>query len=187
MLSLAELARALEGIVRLIQCDPKAFSRFDATPQGFWQSFWAAGLYLPFWILLVVGQTKGPVISSQFLVAMLIGYALGWVLYAYAIIWISDFLKRFQCYYRYMVAYNWFQLAQIIVWIPLAALARSDVLEQQELALLWIAGYLTILYYSWRIARYGLKISPQAAALVVAADFVLSLAIAGLTGYFAGI
>jgi hypothetical protein len=178
MLTKAELAVALTGVRRVLLCKADAFDQFDATPRGFWNSFWVAFLILPVWAFLLVDQESaaGHPQPFRYFAIQGIGYAISWIAYPLIMIRISDFLDRWPRYFRYMVAYNWFQLVQTIVWLPLVLLIDAGA-PQSLVALIWLATHGVLLGYSWFIARRGLKVEAGTACALVLIDLLLSLLI----------
>ncbi len=184
MLSAKELAGAAYGITRLLRRDKGAFAFFNASLEGFWRSFTAAAILAPVYaVLLLVDVAAG--VSEQplrFLSVQVIAYVMGWVAFPLLMVYLSRALRREENFFRYMVAYNWFQLVPLTAFVVLTLIATTggggpSVLAQFLALVLFIAT----LVYNWFIAREGLQVDGFSAIGVVFADFVLSLTIEGVT------
>lgn len=182
MLTIGEFAAALRGVRRLLRLKPDAFELFDATPRGFWKSFWVAAIILPVWALLVADQagTNGQAASLRYFLVQGIGYVVSWLAYPLLMVRLADVLDRWPRYYSYMVAYNWFQLVQTLAWLPVVLLLDRDA-PRGLIGLLWLTTHGVLLGYSWFIARRGLKVDTGAAIALVIIDLLLSLLIDRLT------
>ncbi len=182
MLTRGELAAALKGLLRLTRFETDGFHHFDASLDGFWKSFWAAALALPVWALLQAEQMAAahPAAPLRYAALQSIAYAVGWLAYPLLMVRISRFLDRQHNYFRYMVAYNWFQLVEAAAWLPLLVLIGSQA-PADLIALVWLATHAALFAYGWFIARHGLEIEGTTAGALVIIDFLLGLLIDGVT------
>jgi len=178
MLSLSDLIRALVGLKRLLGMRVDAFDVFDASPKGFWASFWVALMVLPVWGLAIVDQMARVADPApiRYVAFQIVGYAIGWLAYPLAMVRISDYLDRWPQFYRYMVAYNWFQLVQAVAWLPLL-LAVDAGAPAGLVALTWLVTHGILITYGWFIARRGLQVDGLTACALVVIDLLLSLLI----------
>jgi hypothetical protein len=183
MLTGGELVAALAGVRQLIRFDGSGFQRFDATPAGFWKSFWAALLVLPIWAYVVSGQIVAahPDFPLRVVAFKVVGYAISWLAYPLLMVRIVDFLGRWPRYLTYMVAYNWFQIAETLVWLPLVLLLDSGLAPHSMGNLLGLAVYGLMFAYNWFLVRRGLLVERGTAIALVIIDFLLSLVIDGIT------
>ncbi len=182
MLSRGELAGAFRGLLRIARFETDGFRYFDSTLDGFWKSFWAAALTLPIWALLQAEQMGAAHPASPVRYALLqsISYAVGWLAYPLLMVRISVFLDRQQHYFRYLVAYNWFQLVEAAAWLPLLLLIGNHA-PPDLIALVWLSTHAALFAYGWFIARHGLEVEGITAAALVIIDFLLGLLIDGIT------
>lgn len=179
MLTARELVYALAGVWRLAHFDANGFSYFDASVRGIWRSFWAALLLAPAWAFLVLGDGMGPA-PARFVAAQLIGYVMGWLAYTLVAAKIADAFDRAALYPGYMTAYNWFQLVQGVLWVPVTLVIQSGLLSPLAAGLLWLACYAVLLVYNWFIARRGLDVSIPTAMGIVFVDALLGLTVGGV-------
>ncbi|HIJ38320.1 MAG TPA: hypothetical protein HPP80_05410 [Rhodospirillaceae bacterium] len=184
MLTRAEFFRALTGIGAILRFRPDAFGFFDTTLNGFWKSFWAAAFAAPVWLLLVIrhmsaAQSEAPL---RYLSLQTIAYAISWLAFPLLMVRISRFLDRSERYFSYMVAYNWFQMAQSIAWIPVLFFAdNANGTPSEAIRFLWLVINGALFAYGWFIARRGLQIPGGNALALVLIDFLLGLIIDGVT------
>lgn len=176
MLRFSELAAALRGVSALLRLRPNAFELFDASPSGFWKSFWVAVIILPVWAALIADQAGAAHLSWRFFTVQGISYAVSWLAYPLLMVRLSDILGRWSHYYSYMVAYNWFQLVQTVAWLPLVLLLDGDA-PRGLVALVWLTTHGVLLTYSWLIARRGLQVEAGTATALVIIDLLLGLLI----------
>ncbi len=174
MPNLRELTTAFKGVNALIRMRPDAFAFFDASRRGFWQSFWVAGALFPLWAFVLWDQLPKTQVNHPLRYAALevAGYAISWLAYPLLMVRISDFLGRWPRYYSYMVAYNWFQIVQMLAWLPLLLLVDLGV-SRGLIALIWLGTHAILLVYNWFIVRRGLEVDAGAAIALVIIDLLI--------------
>jgi hypothetical protein len=182
MLTKAELTTALHGLWGLLRLHPEALNDFDATLHGFWRPYWLAAMLLPAWMLMLWGHPSAtPLAHPNSYVAMQgIGYVVGWFAYPLLMTRVADFLDRGPRYFTYMVPYNWFGVAQTVVWLVLNLIGDSSGIAPAEAVLLWLIPQTIFLGYGWFIAKHALDLRNGTAAALVAIDFLLSVLIDAL-------
>ena len=168
----------VQGIRRLSQFDQVGFLFFDASRKGFWRSFLAAAVCLPIWILAEYQQTAtmAPDAALRYLAVQFTAYVVSWLAYPLIVLQIADWFGVWPNYYRYMVAYNWFQPLLQIFWLPLLLL---EFLHNGQLgnilALFWVVLQLIQGAYGWFLARFGLGVSNSTALAMAVLDMSLAL------------
>lgn len=185
MITLPEAIRGIYGAWRLIHFDRGGAAYFDGGLEGFWKSFWAAALVFPGEIilrLLFVGAgTEGGEATAEtgltgLMTVFVIAYAIQWVGFALAMVYISDMLGRFENYLAYIAAHNWSSVIQIAIVLPAAALfAASGIGEPGWAAAIFFAAVIATWVYLGFIARAVLDITWAAAAFVVLTEIMLAL------------
>ncbi len=184
MISLEEIFRSIYGAYRLARGDAGGMALFNATPEGFWRSFFAAVLIAPFFaIFLAVAFnpdeiTGGPLRYGSI---QLISYIIGWTAFPVIMISLCRHLQREQFFVRFIVAYNWASVLQNALFLPVQFLAVGGLFAPPAAAFLALIVLAAILVYVWFIAKTALDINPAAAAGIVFFDLVLSVAINGIT------
>ena len=170
----------LQGIRRLSRFDQVGFLFFDASRKGFWRSFGAALVCLPIWGLAEYQQTTSLAHDAalHFLAVQIIAYMVSWLAYPLLVLQIADWFGVWPNYYRYMVAYNWFQPLLQLLWVPLLLLETLPGNEVGSLlGLVWIALQFVQIAYGWFLARYGLGVSTSTALAMAVLDMGLALLI----------
>jgi hypothetical protein len=180
MITVDELSRGLFGAWRLAHLDPRGLSFFDNSIEGFWRSFQAALVAAPGYALLVaLKMIETPAVEPMTRTVLIegIAYAIGWTAYPLAAFYVVQALDRPQRYCGYIVAYNWANVLQVAVYLPVMALSASQLLPEDIAGYVAVATTLLVLYYQWFIARVALDIGGMPAATLVVLDLALALII----------
>ncbi|MBM3557045.1 MAG: hypothetical protein FJX47_15995 [Alphaproteobacteria bacterium] len=182
-----EAFRSIGAAARLARLDRDALGRFTFSIPAFRRSFGAAALVLPMYLLLVhlPGARPGlhaadPVIGYAI---ELVNYVTRWLAYPLAIIALARPLGLGIMWIPYIIVYNWAQVVQMAVFLPIAALAALGFLPlgldkvAMTLLLFWV------LAYTWIITRFALNIAWIFALGFVVLDWVLGLFIDRVTNW----
>jgi hypothetical protein len=175
MITYAEAAAGLTGAWRLARLDPSGLAYFDASERGFWRSFWAAAIYAPGYVIIVaLDYAQHPPAASdmRILAVQLIAYVISWTAYPLAMFWGTAALGREAHYTRFIVAWNWANVLEMAVFLPVAGLAAAT---GEQIGILPLIASLLILAYQWYVARTVLVISRLRAVAVVALDLVIDM------------
>lgn len=180
MIDLAAAYRGIASALRLARLDPNAIRDFDDSIEGFWKSFQAAIVAAPLFALLVLLRANEHPLSSDPLRALFIetiGYAIGWTAFPLAAWYLANALGKSQRYTTYIVAYNWANVLQVAAFVPVAALAASDLAPGAAIVLAALLLTGAVIYYQFFIVRTALEIEPLPALGFVAVDLILGLLI----------
>ena len=133
---------------------------------------------LPLWCYVVVDQMDKVSHPSpgRYFAFEAIAYAISWLAYPLVMVRICDFLDRWPRYYAYMVAYNWFQLAQTLAWLPTIVLMSLGA-PRGLVAIVWLTTHGALIIYAWFIARRSLQVDAGTASALVIIDLLLGLLI----------
>lgn len=173
MITLAEVARGVAGAYRLARRDPGGMAWFDDSPHGYWRSFWAAVVVAPaFLILDLITGGFGEEFGLRAAAIQTIAYVIDWTAFPLAMVFIADTLGKWPHYRRYIVAYNWSNLIQMGLLLPLAVIAVTFP-SQPTLLLAQLAGLIMLVYRAY-IAHVALQVGFGVAAGIVLVDVVLS-------------
>lgn len=173
MITSAEIAAGVTGAFRLARRDPRGLDCLDASPHGFWQSFWAAALVAPAFILIdLLAGTLNADTGLRGIAVRVIGYVIDWTLFPVVMITIADSLGKWPLYTRYIVAYNWSAVVQMAVLLPVAALAVSA--PSHATMLIAQAVTIVLLVYRAYVAHVALAVGFGTAAGVVLLDVLLA-------------
>lgn len=182
MPGLNEILRALYGAYRLARFDAGGLAFFDATPGGFWKSFFAAAVVAPLYVVLLAVRLHADLpglAAARFLAIEGIAYVIGWVLFPLVMATVARLIDRERHYIRYIVAYNWASVWQNAVYLPIAILSMAGVLAGGAGGLLALGALVVVLVYAWFVARAALDIPGPFAVPLVALDVVLGLLLNG--------
>src|SRR5581483_4633669 len=121
MIDLATARLRLTGAWRLAMLDRAGLRYFDATLDGFWQSFQAAIIAAPIYLVLVLLRTDEHPLSDDPLRAFLIeaiGYVISWTAFPLVAWYVTRALNVSKHYFSYMTAYNWAIVLQVLAYLP---------------------------------------------------------------------
>jgi hypothetical protein len=174
----AEAQLALTGALRLARGDARGLAYFDRSEEGFWHSFRAGVLCYPLYLILLSFpiQLGEPVEVDEFrlLAVETIHYVISWVAFPLLILPLVDWLRRGDRYFGFMVAYNWCQVPQTLVFAVVALLGAIGVLSAEGMLIADLIAGLAALVYEWYVSRVALAISGTRAALVIIVDIILA-------------
>ena len=164
--------------------DARGLAPFEASQRGFWRSFWAAVICLPVAIAIVaINMVEAPHAAPiHYILLQALDFAIGWLLWPLAVFYLIEWLGKGERYYHYMVPFNWFQIAQILVMLPSNVLALTPIARSNSFALLWLASLLLLCGYEWFITRRALQVPPGNAAALVLIDLLLTVLLDYVTG-----
>jgi len=178
----AEIELALWGTWLLLRQDPRALECFDFTVEGFWKSFFAAVVALPFYAFLVLHELVlvQPTSPALAVLARLVGYALDWVAFAVAAALLLRMLGLGRRFVPLVVMVNWAAVPQLALMAGavVASLVLPDVLDP----LLLVAALVAVLFYRWLVVRQALEGLGGIAFGFVVVDVLLGILVDRLVG-----
>jgi hypothetical protein len=174
----AEVWVALTGALRLARGDSGGLLCFDASEQGFWRSFRAAVLCYPLYLILLAFPIElgdAPQVDAwRVLVVETIHYVISWIAFPLMMLPLVDWLQRSDRFFGFMVAYNWCQVPQTVVFAAIALAGGVGLLSGEGMLIADLIAGLAALVYEWYVSRVALAVSRPRAALVILADVVLA-------------
>lgn len=180
MIDLAAASRGIAIAWRLARFDPAAIRDIDGSVEAFWRSFQASIVAAPLFVMLVLLRASEHPLSDDPLRALFIeaiGYAIGWTAFPLAAWYLANALGKAQRYTTYIVAYNWANVLQVAAFVPVAALAASDITPDTIIVLAALVLTGAVIYYQFFIVRTALEIEPLPALGFVTVDLILGLLI----------
>lgn len=183
MPDLAYLTRSVYGAWRLARMDPAGMSLFELSIPGFWRSFYAAAVVVPFYLALVLlrfdqEHDLGAVFELlPFVAVKLIAYAVAWAAFPLVMLALVRLLSLDAFYIPYIIAYNWAAVIQIAVFLPAALIEASGLLPEALGAIVMMVATAAILFYQWFVARVALQTTVLTAAGLVVLDLLLGILI----------
>jgi hypothetical protein len=177
-ITLREVSLGLFGAWRLAHLDPRGMEYFDRSVEGFWRSFWAAAVMAPAYLLIVILQLLSrPTTSGLLRISLveIIGYTILWTAFPLAAWYLLSALGKQNRYFGYIVAYNWANVLQIGLALPITALDASGGLPGVLMGILIFVATAAVLFYQYFIARTALDVDMPVAAGLVFMDLMLSV------------
>lgn len=189
MISSAEVVRSLYGAWRLACRDPLGLQLFDTSVEGFWRSFYAALVALPAYAVMVgfrVADEVGTADPMRLFAIETIAYVIGWTAFPLVAFYLTQILNRANYYPAYIVTYNWANVLQVALYMPVTVLAGSGIVSTGIGVTLGLIATGAIVVYQYYIARTVLDIEPLPAVGMVVTDLVLGLMLNGTVEFLEG-
>jgi hypothetical protein len=183
MITAREIIYGVYGAWRLAHLDPAGMQYFDRSLHGFWRSFWAAAVIAPAYALMVfmrIAERQTDGFTLRVLLIEIIAYAIGWTAFPLAAWYLLSALEKADRYFGYIVAYNWSNVLQVCVYVPLTLLEATDMLPTVVISLLGLAAVGAILYYQFFIARTALQVDVPVAIGLVFMDVMIAILLQGI-------
>jgi hypothetical protein len=183
MPSAREVLSGLFGAWRLAHLDRTGMVYFDQSVQGFWNSFFAAALVAPGYLILVLlhlSQVPPAAGAPRIFLVESIAYVMSWTAFPLAVFFITEMIGKEREYIGYIVAANWANVIQLMIYLPVTVIAATIVLPAQLAVFLNVAVSLLILAYHWFVTRTALGVNPFAAAGFVLLDVTIGVMIKGV-------
>jgi hypothetical protein len=181
--STREIQAAVYGAWLLFRLDARGLVFFEDSVEAFWRSFFAAVIVFPGFAVLALIDLADSEVSAgpmAILLVELIGYVIVWLGFPLALYYLSRGFDREQYFLRTVIALNWSVVVQIAIILPVHAIAASGILTPGFQSLAIFAAAVVTLFYAGFVVRTALEVSPPIAALVVAVDVIISLAVQAL-------
>lgn len=167
--------RAVHGAWRFALWDKSGLNWFELTVTGFWRSFAAAAIVLPFYFLVILtppGGTSGEATGIGFLGGLAV-YLLSWIVFPVVMIAVARLLSLSRTYVTFIVVHNWSQVIIMAAFLPLALARAAGFAGEQAVAAVGMILSILFLVYKWFIARHALGASAGAAVGVTILDVVI--------------
>ena len=177
MISPREATLSLIGALRMARFDEKGAVFFNATVQGFWNSFWVAALIAPLYFLEFVlrwNLEDIPVAGSRYFAVESIMYVISWVAFPLAMIYVCRLMGWSKRFLVFGVANNWADLIVSAFAIPVQIAVTAGVLTGSAMSFMLALVIVYSLGLSWFVARHTLNISGFAASGVVALSVLIN-------------
>lgn len=176
-----ETQLALGGALKLARGDSRGLGLFDASIDGFWRSYRAAAICYPMFLALLALRVEAPQWAAsgigRIVAVESIAFVILWTAFPLLILPLSRALGREHRFLPFMVAYNWCQVPQTVLFLIIALDAATGILPSGAAGVAGLAAAIAVMVYEWYIARVALTVPPLQAVLVVLADLVLGTAV----------
>lgn len=174
-----EAVRALKACWRLVCLDEDGFDDLDLSSDGFWHSFAAIILAAPLHMYASAATARmvvPPKPEPHWLSAFAL-FALLWVLWPLVMLTVSRLLDRRHNYVRFVVAANWLAVYVMAAYVLVLLPQQLGMVGSGIGQLLALCVSLWSLYFGWYIAKTALEVPAMTAAMVVAGEIALSIAV----------
>ena len=176
-----EVQLAVGGALRLAIGDRRGLGFFDASIDGFWRSFRAAVLCYPLYLLLLAFRVSSAHWTeagvATILVVESIAYVIAWAAFPLLILPLARLLRREDRFLAFMVAYNWSQLPQTVLFALVGLDGATGLLTPSSMQFAQFSAAVAALVYEWYIARVALLVTGAQATVIVMVDLVLGTAL----------
>ncbi len=176
-----EVQLAVGGALRLACGDRRGLGFFDTSIDGFWRSFRAALICYPLYLLLLGFRVAAPQWEASgiapILVVETIAFVISWVAFPLLVLPLARWLGREDRFLAFMVAYNWSQIPQTVLFALVGLDGATGLLAPSAAQFTQLAAAVAVLVYEWYIARVALAVPGAQATLVVVVDLVLGTAL----------
>lgn len=187
MIGAQELISSVYGAFRLALGREDGMAHFNATPAGFWRSFFAAVLVTPGYLILNLADPEAAAPSANPIhdgLIYVLAYVISWVAFPLAMVPVSSLVEREERFIPFIVANNWAAVPQICLLVAVTVLRAGLGLNEILSGLIGLATFGAILTYLWFVARTALKVPGFGAVGVVALNVALTVVISGVAKAF---
>jgi hypothetical protein len=177
MANLKEISSSLYGAYRIARLDPDASQYFNLSTPGFYSSFSAMLIAVPFFALENAFDFK--VINTEtglipFLIILCIALVVSWGSYLAIVGILTKYMGISEKFGTFVIVYNWSQLAIIALWLPISVLLSGLVGGEAvgTISLLFIGATYV---YLWQVLRLTLGVSGSLALGFAFLEFLTAI------------
>jgi len=177
MTNLKEISSSLYGVYHLAKRDQNALNYFNLSTAGFFSSFAAMLIAIPFFsIENAIDYAALPIEISliPFLAIINIALLVNWAIYLLTIGILAKYLDFGPNFSVFAIVYNWSQLAIMILWFPISIIL-TGLLGVENTGLFQLLFMLATYVYLWYVLRVTLAVSGSLALGLTFLEFLLTL------------
>ena len=178
MTFLSAVIRPLYGTLFLARFKNIGFRYLGSSIPEFWQSFSAAAIILPFFIVLVIIRFDNLGIPDGFLRYLgldLCSYTLSWLIFPLLMIKLTQFLDCEKHFIKFLIAYNWSMVPQNILYILIILLGSNNIISNTITTKLVFLLLIWSFAFTWFVIREVLMVTSIKAIAIVIINFLLNL------------
>lgn len=173
-------------VTRMLRGDPRALGDMDISADGFWRSFEAFPAALPALIFAWVVEARqieaaGSLAPLGSLIArMAVLEIVFWILPVIVLAFVLRALRMQQRFSQLIIARNWLSalMSYVFVSVPLAEMLLNGGQTSQATAFLTLATIGIMLWFSVRVTRTALNVTPMVAVGFVAVETLITYPLA---------
>lgn len=180
MPSLSDVVAALYGAWRLMRFDKGGMRWFDVSITGFWRSFFAAVPVAPFYAVVIALELAAriePYNMGWAILVSIIAYVVGWAAFPIVAIFVTRLLGLAPRYVPFIIAYNWANVPQTLVYFPVIVIGADRMAPQAITEFFAFAVTLYVLIYQWFVTRTALDTTTLTATGIVILQVVIDILI----------
>jgi hypothetical protein len=102
-----------------------------------------------------------------------IAFVISWTAFPLLVLPLARWLGRDDRFLPFMVAYNWSQIPQTVLFVLVGLDGATGLLSPSAAGVAGLLATIAVLVYEWFIARVGLMVTRAQACLVVIIDILL--------------
>ena len=151
-----EIASSLHGAWRLLHMDRGAMRHFTVSVEGFWRSFFAAVLAIPYYALALPWGGAGEddaALDGGTAAIVVTTIVLSWIAYPLVLAGIARWLDMRRNYVGYVIAHNWSSALVAQALFLLLVLLELGLVGAETYGLMQLGLLLGVLWYAWVVAR----------------------------------
>ena len=155
-----EFAYSIRGAWRLARYDAGGLRDLNLTVDGFWRSFVVVPLLLP--VQLALNWLLGAPAPAEtgaddgWLTLRSLEFVLVWLVFVASMAPLSRLMRLSASYPTYIIAFNWAQLLQTVLVLPVALIVGLDYVPEQAGTWLLLLVTLAVIAYDFVVARLAL-------------------------------
>lgn len=170
-----EIAAALYGAFVLARFDARGMQHFDVSLSGFWRSFFALVLVLPFGLYSLMQSYPETEASRTWVILVVaIHQVVDWISFPLVMVPIARRMGLSHTYIPFIIASNWSTVIQSALFFLLSVVVQINVLPLLALQMITLVILVYAFMYQVFVARMALTASALLAVAVTLLDFVLS-------------
>src|SRR5438067_3941319 len=182
-----ETQLAIGGALKLARGDARGPGFFAISVDGFWRSFRAALICYPMYLVLLalrVTEAQWAAAGIGRIIAVeTIAFVIAWTAFPLLMLPLSRGFGRENRFLAFMVAYNWCQVPQTVLFLIVGLDIATGILPGSAGDAVGLAAAVAVMVYEWYIARVALAIPAIQAVIVVLVDLVLGTALNRVAEY----
>jgi hypothetical protein len=188
-----EIARSLTGAWRVFLDKPDASQFFDLSVEGFWRSFRAFGLMIPFYGLMAAAEYRALIAAnadvgeSAFILTKAVASGIDWILFPMLLALIAEPLGITRSYTSFVIARNWGSVLASVPSVVVNLLYVLGIFDDDLTQIVSLIVLFVQLRYAYLIASRTLGVGIGLAVAVVVGDFAVSQMIMTIAAGLAGL
>ena len=174
------IARGLYAAWRLLNFDSAGLAFLDVNGRGLLRSFIALLFALPLYALSLYFVTRSAgvgAIAESPVVALVIGYALAWPVFAFIAFHIGKLIGTEAHYLRFIISYNWARVMTAALWLPTNALIFFGAISLLTGEILLVLTFALVSTYRWYVIRQAFDAAAFHSILILLIDILILFSI----------